>query len=191
MKCSYHQERDAIAACSECARFLCAECALPTKDGKTLCSRCIALSSAREALRGLDQRLEQKEVRKSQEEERKRRREKLWVFAQWGMILVCLTVLALQVPRATSGFKEDKPIRKGTYATDEPTDRCIANLWRAAKVLQEGKTPGPELVCPESGKPYAVGTVGEDPTVRCPNPERHRVKEIRASRKRPVPEVVP
>lgn len=191
MKCSYHRDRDAIAACSGCGRALCGDCALSAREGKTLCSRCIALSSAAEAVSGIDQRLEQKEARKRSDEERRGRREKLWVAAQWGLILVCLAVLAFQAPGAMSAFKEDKPIRKGTYATDEPTDRCIANLWRVARILQEGKKPGPDIFCPESHRPYGLGAEGEDATARCPNPEKHRVKEIRVSTKRPVPEVTP
>lgn len=191
MKCDYHPEREATAECGQCHSLLCRECAVREGENRYFCTRCMALKSAQEALRGMDQRLEQKEVRKRSLEERKDRREKIWVFAQWGLILVCLAVLAFQAPGAMSGSKEDKPIRKGSYATDEPTDRCIANLWRAAKLLQEGKTPGPDMVCPETRRPYGMSMEGEDTVVRCPNPERHRVKEIRVSMKRPVPEVIP
>lgn len=191
MKCSYHTEREAVAACSGCGTFLCGKCAVSDGEGNTLCSRCIALSSAQEALRGVDRRIEQKEARKRSLEQRKESKQRIWFLAQWGIILLGIVILGLQAPGALSGFEEERPIRKGTYATDGPADRCIANLWRIAKLLQEGRKPGPEIVCPESRRPYGITMEGEDPTARCPNPERHRVKEIRVSMKRPVPEVIP
>ncbi|MEW6666519.1 MAG: hypothetical protein AB1512_15015 [Thermodesulfobacteriota bacterium] len=191
MKCAYHVDREATTACSGCGKPLCAKCALSGRDKKVICSRCMALSSAQEALQGMDQRLEEKETRKRDLEERRERRERFWIIAQWGIILGCLTILAFQAPGAMSGFREDRPIRRGTYATDAPTDGCIANLWRVAKLLQEGKTPGPQLVCPESHRPYALSMEGQSPSARCPNPERHKVKEIRVSMRRPVPEVIP
>jgi hypothetical protein len=191
MKCTYHAEREAVAECSKCGSVLCAECAVPQGEGKTLCSRCIALKSAEEAVTGIDQRMEEKEVRKRSREEKKDRRQRLWFLAQWGMVGLGLAVMAFQTPSMMSGFQGERPVRIGSYETDGPTDQCIANLWRAVKLLQEGKSPGRDLVCPVSGKPYVVSRVGSDTVVRCPNPEKHGFKEIRAGKARPVPEVIP
>lgn len=38
MKCFYHNDRDAVAQCSECGKFLCSECAEGWKP--TLCPSC-------------------------------------------------------------------------------------------------------------------------------------------------------
>ncbi|MBN1103356.1 MAG: hypothetical protein JXL84_08090 [Deltaproteobacteria bacterium] len=191
MKCAYHAEREAVAECSKCGKVLCAECAIPHGEGKTLCSRCIALVSAEEAATGMDQRLEEKEARKRSREEKKDRMQRWWFLAQWAMIGLGLAVMAFQAPRVMSGFEGEKPVRIGTYETDAATDQCISNLWRVTKLLQEGKPPGQHLVCPESKRPYVVTRIGSDTVVRCPNPEKHGFKEIRASKNRPVPEVIP
>lgn len=39
MKCSYHQDRDAIGTCSRCGRGICDECNVPV-DGKNTCKSC-------------------------------------------------------------------------------------------------------------------------------------------------------
>ena len=191
MKCAYHSEREAVAECSKCGKILCAECAVPQGDGKTLCSRCIALRSAEEAATGMDQRLEEKEARKRIVEKKKGRRQRLWFLAQWAMIGVGLAIMGFQAPRVMSWLNGERPVRIGTYETDGPTDQCIANLWRVMKLIQEGQMPGQDLVCPESRRPYVVSRVGSDIMARCPNPEKHGFKEIRASKARPVPEVIP
>lgn len=40
MKCSYHREREAIAACTECGKFICEECKVNI-NGKAVCKTCI------------------------------------------------------------------------------------------------------------------------------------------------------
>lgn len=40
MKCSYHQDKEAIAACTECGRFICEECKIDI-NGKAVCKVCI------------------------------------------------------------------------------------------------------------------------------------------------------
>lgn len=40
MKCSYHQDKEAIAACTECGRFICEECKIDI-NGKAVCKHCI------------------------------------------------------------------------------------------------------------------------------------------------------
>jgi hypothetical protein len=111
------------------------------------------------------------------------------VIAQWIVLLVCLTIIAFQMQKMFTAFKGDQPIRHGTYETDAQTDQCINNLWHISKLLQEGKLPGNDIVCPASGKQYAIVTVREDTGARCPNPELHGFREISVSRHSPCPEV--
>lgn len=107
-------------------------------------------------------------------------------------ILLCLiTITAFQAPVLISAFKADQPIRKGSDETDAGTDQCVANLWRVARMLQDGQMPGKTLVCPVSGEPYLVIKKGADILARCPNPEIHGVSEIRVSARSPRPEVEP
>ena len=119
------------------------------------------------------------------------RRSRIGVVLLWVTLFACISIIAIQVPKFISAFiQEEKPIRYGTYSTDAQTDQCIKNLWRIARLLQEGKQPGTDLVCPETGRAYVV-EIGEDDTmVSCPNPGAHGLSEIRVSRKRPVPEVI-
>ncbi len=114
---------------------------------------------------------------------------KVWTALRWIILLACLSVIAIQVPKLFSAFKKVKPIRSGTYSTDKQTDQCIKNLWHISKLLQEGKFPEVDLVCPVSKKPYVVTNIEGDIVVRCPNPELHGFKEIRVSKSSPCPEI--
>ena len=109
----------------------------------------------------------------------------------WVALFICISIIAIQAPKLISAFtKTEKPIRYGTYSTDAGTDQCINNLWRISKVLQEGKLPGKDVVCPVSKKPYVIDTKGGDIVVRCTNPELHGLKEVRVSKRSPRPEII-
>jgi hypothetical protein len=190
MKCSYHPDKPAITQCSSCGRALCSECALSKGDQIFVCSRCAALSAAQDTVDGIDRRLEQKEERRQVEDERKKKKSTRYRVFQWVVIFICLGVIATQIPRIISAFEEDKPLRQGTYSTDEKTDLCIKNLWRISRGLQEGKLPGNDMVCPKSGKRYKITEEMGDIIVKCPNPETHGFSEIRVSLWEPAPELV-
>ena len=110
-------------------------------------------------------------------------------MSEWIILLACISIIAVQAPKLICAFKGEKPIRYGTYSTDARTDQCINNLWHISKLLQEGKLPGKDILCPMSKKPYVVTTIEEDVAVCCPNPELHRLKEIRVTKKNPIAEV--
>ena len=40
MKCYYHNDREVIAACTECGRFICEECKVNI-NGKAVCKSCV------------------------------------------------------------------------------------------------------------------------------------------------------
>ena len=190
MKCAYHPDKDATARCSQCNKPLCDECAIPEGDKSFICSRCAAMKAARDAVEGIDQRLEEKEGKKQEQELRKKRKSKIWAVSQLVIIAACIAIIAIQVPRLMSTFEEEKPIRYGTYSTDSRTDQCIKNLWHISKLLQEGKLPGKDIVCPASQKPYVVTEIEGDVVVRSPNPQLYGFKEIRVSKNKPAPEVI-
>ncbi|MBW2038435.1 MAG: hypothetical protein JRI46_02390 [Deltaproteobacteria bacterium] len=121
---------------------------------------------------------------------KRKRKSRARLVLQWIIFLACISIIAIQSPKLISAFKEGKPLRHGTYSTDAQTDQCIKNLWHISKLLQEGKLPGRDMVCPVSKKPYVVKKIKGDTVVSCPNPELHGVKEIRVSKKYPIPEVI-
>ena len=120
---------------------------------------------------------------------KREKKSKTWLVAQLIIILIGVAVIALQTPRLLAALKEGQPLRQGIYATDEQTDQCIKNLWHISRMLQDGKTPPPDMGCPVSNKPYEITDTDEDIVVRCPNPELHGLKYIQVSKKHPVPEV--
>ncbi|MCD6296531.1 MAG: hypothetical protein J7M30_05200 [Deltaproteobacteria bacterium] len=190
MKCAYHADKTATAECSQCRKPLCEQCAIPEGDGSFICSRCIALKAAQEAGEGIDRRVEEKESKKQEQEVKKKKKSKMWVVCQWVILAACIAIIAIQVPGLMSTFEEKKPIRYGTYSTDARTDQCIKNLWHISRLLQEGKLPGKDILCPASQKPYVVTETEGDTVVRSPKPELYGFKEIRVSKNKPVPELI-
>jgi hypothetical protein len=167
-------EKKIKAVCKSCGKRLSAD-----EKGAEYCSKCM-IERAEEYVPEVPERPPIKREKRS----------KTWLIVQVAIILASVAVMALQAPRFLAAFKEGQPLRQGTYATDAQTDQCIANLWHIARLIQEGKAPGKDIVCPISKKPYEIRNIGGDVVIRCPNPELHGCKEIRVSKKRPVPEVL-
>lgn len=161
------------AVCKGCGRPLGAD-----EQGAEYCSSCM-IERAEQYVPEAQERPQIKREKKS----------RTWLILQLVILLVCMAIIALQTPRLISAFKEDQPLRYGTYATDAQTDQCIKNLWHISRMLQDGKKPSPDMVCPVSKKPYEIRDTGADIVVRCPNPELHGFKEIQVSKRRPVPEL--
>ncbi len=112
-----------------------------------------------------------------------------WKVSMALLLVVCMGLLAYQGPRVLTAFKEPKPIRMGSYETDEVTDKCIKNLWQIAYLIQQGRpAAGQTLACPASGKPYLIRS-GANTETYCPNPGAHRFSDIIATKKTPVPEL--
>lgn len=189
MKCSFHPNTEAATQCSQCKKPLCDQCAISKGNNSYICSRCVALKAARDAVEGIDQRLEDKESEAQLEEARKKKKSMIWVVFQWAILIVCISIIAIRIPKVISAFKTEKPIRYGTYATDYKTDQCIKNLWHISRLLQERKLPGKNIVCPESKMPYVITNIKGDTMVRCANPKIHGFSEIRASKRNPRPEI--
>ena len=161
------------AVCKGCGKRLSAN-----EKGAQYCTRCM-IEQAEQYVPEAPERPPIKRAKKS----------RAWLIVQVAIILAAIAILALQTPRLISAVKGDRPLRQGTYATDAPADQCIKNLWHIARLIQEGKVPGPDIVCPISKKPYEIRGAGADVWARCPNPELHGFKKIQVSKRRPVPEI--
>jgi hypothetical protein len=120
---------------------------------------------------------------------KRQKRSRTWLVVQIAIVLAAVVIMALQTPRLISAVKGERPLRQGTYATDAQADQCIANLWRIARLVQEGKVPSKDIVCPISKKPYEIRGTGANVWASCPNPELHGFKAMQVGKRRPVPEI--
>jgi hypothetical protein len=159
--------------CKKCGKQLDAD-----EKGAQYCSRCMI----EQAEDYVPEALERPPIKRA-------KKNRAWLIAQVAIILVAVVIMALQAPRLISAVKGERPLRQGTYATDAQADQCIKNLWHIARLIQEGKVPGKDIVCPISKKPYVIRDTGKDVVVSCPNPELHGFKTMQISKRRPVPEV--
>ena len=190
MKCAYHPDKEATSLCSQCKKYLCDECSLPDGEKSIICSRCAALKAAQDAVCDVNLQIKEKETRTEAEELKKKRKSMIWVTSQWLILFICIAVIIIQFPKLIKSFKEEKQIRHGSYSTDAKADQCIKNLWLISKMLQEGKLPGNDIVCPVSKKPYVVTKKEDDVVVKVPNPGLYGFKEMRVSNKNPVPTII-
>lgn len=190
MNCHYHPDREAKVKCSGCNEPLCDQCSASQKNGSIKCSRCIAIEAANQASEGIEQRFEKKAKKEQDKDAQKETRKKVIRIFQAGVILVCLIVIFFQLSPMLSEPEEAKPLRHGSYNTDEQTDACINVLWQIAQLLQKGEVPGEDILCPESNVPFVIEQTDSDIIVRAPRPELYGYKEMRVSKKYPVPELI-
>lgn len=147
--------------------------------------------AAMEALADYDKEETERRAAETAREAGKEKAKRLKRVVQWTVIVVCLGIIGYQMPRVVSVLDpEEKPLRRGAMTTDALTDRCIAALWKVSKRLQEGKSPGTDLVCPASKMPFEIKALRDDVVVRSPRPELYGFREIRVSKKKPVPELI-
>ncbi len=161
------------AVCKQCGKHLAAD-----EKGAQYCSRCM-IEQAEEYVPEAPERPPVK----------RQKRSRTWLVVQLAVILAAVVIMALQIPRFISAVEGERPLRQGTYATDALVDRCIANLWHIARLVQAGKAPGKDIVCPISKKPYEIKGAGSNVWASCPNPEIHGFKAMQVSKRQPVPEI--
>lgn len=113
-------------------------------------------------------------------------RKKITLFIAVLLIIAAIVLLVIKVPVIFEESKPGKPIRIGTYTTDERTDNCIKNLWQISRLFQENKKPDNTLICPASGKPYRY----ETDKASCPNPEKHGLKALFVTKEKKIPEAI-
>ena len=117
-------------------------------------------------------------------EEKKRR---AVIFA---VLTIAFLALGLRILSISPLLQPARPLRHGTFETDATTDRCIEELWKLSRQLQDGKLPGLLPLCPLSGKGYVLVAEEEDTRINCPNPVEHGLSRLTVSRKRPIPLVL-
>ena len=122
----------------------------------------------------------------------RKKKGKTWFVCKWILLIFCTAIIIFQAPKLISSLSKSKqPLRHGTYATDKLTDQCITNLWHISSLIQKGNLQQIiNLVCPASKKPYLVVKTEEDIVVRSPSPELYGFKDIRVSKKKPLPELI-
>lgn len=152
---------------------------LPNERGELFCRQCAIEQLERDLLQSSAEVAQLKNTRPS----------KTWRIVVIVFVILGMGFMAYQTPKLLQAFKDPKPVRMGTYETDETTDQCIRNLWQQAYLIQQGRPDDSRhMVCPATGKPY-VFTRGLHPEVHCPNPDRHGFRDILITQKNPVPEL--
>ncbi len=110
----------------------------------------------------------------------------LWITLMSLLVIACIVVLTIQIPKILDVARPGKPIRQGTYETDKAADECIKNLWLISKAFQENKKPDASLRCPVTNEPYRF----EATKAYCPNPDRHNLKSLSVGKETKIPEAV-
>lgn len=105
----------------------------------------------------------------------------------FGVIVVAFLALGLRIYSIAPLLEPPRPLRHGTFETDTNADRCITELWKLSRQLQDGKLPSPIPLCPLSRKTYLIIEGENDIQINCPNPGEHGLKRLSVSRKRPIP----
>ena len=117
---------------------------------------------------------------------KKKSRKKLLVTVMLLLLTLFIVVFIVQFPKILDASKTGKHIRRGTYDTDKIADRCIENLWKISKAMEENKQVDTSLVCPATNMPYRI----ELNKVFCPDPEKHKLKSLFIDRQNRVSEAI-
>ena len=151
------------------------------RDGKPLCRECAfeLEDIAYKTMRGKIGLVEEK-VPPSPEELTRR---KFLI----GLLVVTILVLLFRIYTIAPMLQSPKPIRLGVKATDSVTDKCIEQLWRLSRNLQDGKLPNILPVCPSSSRQYVVTRLKDDTIISCPTPKEHGLTRLSVSLSLPIP----
>ena len=114
MKCSAHPKEDAIAICAKCKKFLCTICAVPQKDGSSLCDKCAMLAT----LEQMGERFEEKRATKEQKREFKKVKKKKR-FVVRNLIIICVGIVIAAV-ELFYYFQISKPEAEEFIPSEDP-----------------------------------------------------------------------
>ena len=153
------------------------------RDGKPLCRDCVF--ELDQLARKPGGRIIVEEAKPSLAPEEKIQRRILW-----GALAVITLIFILRIAAIAPVFQPEKPLRNGPSNTDRLTDRCIEELWKLSKQLQENTLPESFPLCPASGRPYVLVQEEEDTVILCPTPEEHGFVRLSVSRNSPAPLVL-
>ena len=151
------------------------------RDEKPLCREC-AFELEQMALKPGGKKVEILEEKAPLTPEEKNRR-----IALISLLAVTILILLIRIYTIIPVLQPPKPLRQGVTATDSLTDKCIEQMWRLSKDLQENKLPNILPLCPKSSRQYIVTELTDDTIISCPDPVEHGLEKLTISLNSPIP----
>jgi len=151
------------------------------RDGKPLCREC-AFELEQMTLQTGGGKIETEVESTPLTPEEKTRR-----IALISLLAVTVLILLIRIYTIAPLLQAPKPLRQGVTATDSTTDKCIEQLWRLSRNLQDGQLPNILPLCPKSFKQYIVTELTDDTIISCPAPGEHGLEKLTVSLSSPIP----
>ena len=105
------------------------------------------------------------------------------------VVVICLVVVASQLPSLRAAFSTPPSIRIGAAPSDDaPTEACVDTLWKISRLMQYSTYQEGEVLEPLTQRPYVVRHDGGDTVVECPNPAAHNLRSLHVSSAHRAPE---
>jgi hypothetical protein len=107
------------------------------------------------------------------------------------VVVICLAVVASQLPSLRAAFSTPPSIRVGAEPGDDaPTEACVDTLWKISRLMQYSTYQEDEVLEPVTQRPYVVRHDGGDMVVECPNPGAHNLRSLHVSTAHRAPEAL-
>ena len=148
---------------------------------KPLCREC-AFELEQMALKPRGKMIEIEDVKAPLTPEEKNKR----IFLT-GLFVITILVLLFRIYAIAPLLQDPKPLRRGVTATNSLTDKCIEQMWRLSRDLQENNMQPLLPICPKSARQYIVRELTDDTIISCPTPEEHGLAQLTVSLNSPVP----
>jgi hypothetical protein len=155
------------------------------RDEKPLCREC-AFELEQMSLKPAGKMIGVEEEKAPLTPEEKNRR-----IALISLLGVVILILFFRMYTIAPLLQPPKPLRQGVATTDSLTDKCIEQLWRISKDLQEGKKLNLLFLCPKSSKQYIITELTDDTVISCPTPSEHGLGKLTVSLSSPIPHALP
>jgi hypothetical protein len=104
-----------------------------------------------------------------------------------SLLGLVILILLIRIYTIAPLLQPPKPLRQGVAATDALADKCIEQMWKLSKDLQEGKNLNLLLLCPQSSRHYIVTELTDDTFISCPTPDEHGLAKLTVSISSPIP----
>ncbi len=151
------------------------------RDGKPLCREC-AFELEQMTLQTGGGKIETEVESTPLTPEEKTRR-----IALISLLAFTVLILLIRIYTIAPLLQAPKPLRQGVTATDSTTDKCIEQLWRLSRNLQDGQLPNILPLCPKSFRQYIVTELTDDTIISCPAPGEHGLEKLTVSLSSPIP----
>jgi len=151
------------------------------RDEKPLCREC-AFELEQMALKPGGKKVEVEDEKAPLTPEEKTRR-----IALVSLLAVIVLILLIRIYTIAPMLQPPKPLRQGVATTDSLTDKCIEQMWRLSKDLQEHNLPNILPICPKSSRQYIVTELTDDTIISCPDPVEHGLEKLTISLNSPIP----